>query len=180
MNKDEVENKVKQCVEEVKNLPHWIQLTGIIFGILGTFGTLYGLWGTHVVAESRKNVDLINFATQHSSSTTPISELLANALEKHTLIEVQDFIKKYTNLPVHGRGTVYEVSRAGEGFLIDINIWVGLRKQIVTCQLTGGDEQEREVLLMKGKTVNFTGVYENSNIWGHGLGIGTCLLEVIK
>ena len=61
MIKEEVKNTVKQYVTEVKSLPRWLRVTGMVFAILGAVGTLYGLWGTHLVAQSIKNTDLNNF-----------------------------------------------------------------------------------------------------------------------
>ncbi len=88
-----------------------------------------------------------------------------------SVLERQDFLKKYVGSKIYGKGSVTEVSRSGDGYLVDISI----AGQLVTCSLNGGEENERRVSLLKGKTVNFSGTFTFTKIFDHGLAIDDCV-----
>lgn len=89
-----------------------------------------------------------------------------------SVLEKQDFLRKYVGSKIYGKGFVSEVSRSGNGYLVDISI----AGQLVSCPLSGSEENERRVPLLKGKTVNFTGTFPFTNIFDHGLAIDDCIL----
>ena len=111
-----------------------------------------------------------------TTSTINISDLFYKALKLETVVEKQDFLNKYIGTPIYGMGVVQEVSRTGGGggFLVDIR---EMNNQIVTCPQEGGEENERRLLLLKGKNISFTGVFTYRQIVGYGLAIGSCSIK---
>ncbi len=108
-----------------------------------------------------------------ATSTMSLADILSKALDLETVVERQDFLQKYIGSTVFAQGTVSEVSRSGAGgFLVDLKV-VG---QTVTCQQEASEENEKQLLLLKGKRVQIVGKFPFSEIWGHGLGIDECVL----
>lgn len=103
--------------------PFWFWFTAI--------GTLVGIvTGSMFLAQyfgvlpyslgNNLSVTSINETT--ATSTLPLSDLLSKALTLETVIERQDFLKKYIGSTVSVQGVVTEVSRSGSGFLIDMKV----------------------------------------------------------
>jgi hypothetical protein len=108
-----------------------------------------------------------------ATSTVSLAEILNKALTLDTVVERQDFLGKYIGTTVFAQGTVSEVSRSGtSGFLIDLKV----AGQTVTCPQEANDDNERQLLLLKGKKVQVVGKFPFSEVWGHGLGIDDCVL----
>lgn len=110
-----------------------------------------------------------------ATSTIALSEILSKALSYDTVAERQDFLNKYEGTIVSGESIVTEVSRASSDFLVDFNV----NRQLVTCWMPGGEENERRFILMKGKKIGFVGTFSFTNVYGHGLGLDNCDLEQI-
>ena len=109
-----------------------------------------------------------------ATSTVSLADILSKALTLETVVERQDFLEKYIGSTVVAQGTVSEVSRSGtSGFLVDIKV-VG---QTITCPQDASDENEKQLLLLKGKRVQFVGKFPFTEIWGHGLGIDECVFS---
>lgn len=111
-----------------------------------------------------------------STSTISLSEILSKAIAFGTVVEKQDFLKKYVGSNVSAEGIVEEVSRSGDGFLVDISI----DRQTITCPQDQSDDNEKIIPLLKGKYVQFTGTFPFTQIYGHGLGIDNCVLKRLR
>jgi hypothetical protein len=169
----ETNESIKKYTDDVKDLPLWIKYTLALSAILGTLGTLFGAWGTYVVVMSPESIKVIasNSNLENATSTVNISDMFNKATALDSVLERQDFLKKYIGSKIYGKGSVTEVSRSGDGYIVDITI----AGQLVSCQLTGSEENEKRVYLLKGKTVSLTGTFTFSNIFGHGLDIDNCI-----
>lgn len=121
------------------------------------------------------NLSLTSVNESVATSTISLSELLSKAVALDTVVERQDFLKKYVGSTVSAQGTVIEVSRSGNGFLVDIKI----NGQTITCPQESNVETEKQLLLLQGKRVQFIGQFPFTEIWGHGLGIDNCILSRI-
>ncbi len=116
-----------------------------------------------------------NFKT--ATSSTDISDVFSQASSYNNRIDQMDFFKEYIGKQIYGVGIVAEVSRMGNDFLVDIK---ERNQQIVACSQNGGEEKERELLLLKGKNIGFTGVFTNHRIADvglHGVTVDNCWLE---
>lgn len=142
-------------------------ITGIIF-LAQYFDFLPVSWN--------KDAPLISENKDFATSTIPLSEILSKALALDTVVERQDFLKKYIGSTVSAEGAVQEVSRSGNGFLVDIVV----NRKIVTCPQDGNDENEKIIPLLKGKYVQFIGTFPFTEIYGHGLGIDECILKRLQ
>lgn len=164
-----IETKIGE-IKEKHPILFWITtIISIVTGLM-FLGQFFGLLPTSFRNEVTSDVDE-TFAT----STVQLSALLSKALTYDTLIERQDFLAKYKGDLVSGRSVVNQVSRAGDGFLVDFYI----NRQMITCWQHGGEENEKRLVLMKGKGINFMGTFSYSNIFDHGLGLDDCVLQQI-
>jgi len=125
--------------------------------------------GTYIILSERPSPEPTNFL-ESATSTVSIVDLFTRADGMESVLDRQDFLEKYIGSFVSGRGVVSEVSRAGSGYIVDIRI----AGHLVSCQLESNEENDRLVLLLKGKVVDLTGEFTFSNIFGHGLGIDNC------
>jgi hypothetical protein len=168
----ETNESIKKYADDVKDLPLWIKYTLALSAILGTLGTLFGAWGTYVVVMSPESIKTITNGSnlENATSTVSISDMFNKATALDSVLERQDFLKKYIGSKIYGKGSVTEVSRSGSGYLVDISI----AGQLVSCPLSDSEENEKRVLLLKGRTVNFTGIFPFTNIFDHGLAIDDC------
>lgn len=113
-----------------------------------------------------------------ATSSINISEVFTQALSYNSAIDRDDFLRPYVGKQIYGVGVVAEVSRIGQGFLIDIR---ERNQAILSCsQEDGGEEKKRQLLLLKDKTVNFTGIFTSHRLADVGLGglsVDECWLE---
>ena len=112
-----------------------------------------------------------------ATSGLNISEIFLQASSYNNGIDQMDFLGKYKGREINGVGAVEEVNRTGSGFLVDIR---EKNKQIIACNQDGGEERERELLLLKGKNVCFKGIFTDQRIGDvglHGLTVDSCILE---
>ena len=87
------------------------------------------------------------------------------------MVERQDFLTKYIGDKIYGEGTVTQISRLGDdNFLVDIKI----DKTTISCQQDDSEENEKRLLLLQGKTVNFSGIFSFTKIAEHGIEIKDC------
>lgn len=161
---------IKENLKELRGLPIWIQY---LVAIATVFGTIFGGWGLYIILNQEKLVeDKITYAD--TATSTNLSELFSKALSYKTVLDRQNFLEKYMNSPVYGKGTVSEISKAGDRFFLDITV----ENVLFTCSQEKNIENERKIPLLKGKTVSFRGIFTYSNVYGHGLSIDDC--ELIK
>ena len=141
----------------------WFATLGTLIGIItGSmflaqyFGILSNSWGD--------NLPLIS-ASENVATTTPsISDLFSKALSYESVAERQDFLGKYVGKQIYGRGVIEEVSRAGERFLVDID----LGKVSIVCPQEKTDVLEEQYPFLKGKQIMLYGVFTYTTIFGHG------------
>jgi len=111
------------------------------------------------------------------ATTTPnLSDLFSKVLTYETIAERQDFLGKYANKQVFGYGVIEEVSRAGDQFLIDIN----LGKISIVCPQEKTNFMEEQYLFLKEKRVMLYGTFTYHTIFGHGdnISIDPCSFEI--
>ena len=164
----ETKQEIKRYMNDVKDLPLWLKYTIAILTILSiTWGIYVGFKPT----ESTQGI-ISNPMSNNATSTINISDIFTKAVKLDSVLERQDFLKKYIGSKIYGKGSVTEVSRYGDGYLIDTTI----SGQLVSCFLDYSEENEKRVLLLKDKTVNFFGTFTFTNIFDHGLFIDDCVL----
>lgn len=113
-----------------------------------------------------------------STSAINALDLFSKARKFETGVEQQDFLNKYINTPIYGTGVVEDIDRisgigGGDGFLVSIKI----NNQTVTCFQEGDEENERRLLLLKGKNVGFTGIFNRKQTSLFLMGFDSCLLK---
>ena len=169
-----IKEEIKQHTNEIKNLPVWIQY---LVAVATIFGTVFGGWGLYVVI-NQENTVVVPITNNNgvATSTPNLSDILSKALSLETVIERQDFLNKYKDSVVTGQGIVEEVSRSGNGFLVDVKI----SGQTVTCSQEPSENLEKQLLLLQGKKIQFSGKFPFTNIFGHGLAINDCVLSRLQ
>ena len=170
----DLKGEIKKHTTEVRNLPMWLQY--VVAGAT-IFGTVFGAWGVYIVLNPRNNNTIPTVTGSGvATSTVDLSEILSKALSLETVVERQDFLNKYKGSIVTAQGTVTEVSRSGNGFIVDIKV----SGQTVTCPQEPNQDLERQVLLLQGKRVQLIGKFPFTSIWEHGLGIDDCALTRLQ
>lgn len=153
----------------------WAQGIILLSAAAGLFGVGWAVY-TYFVPVGSKVTDAKSFYSEGSdrvsTSTINVSDVLTKANTLDTLVEKQDFLKKYVGSKIFGVGAVDEVSRSGDGFMLDVII----SSSLVSCRLSGNEENEKRLPLLKGKSISFSGIFTLSNIFGHGLSIEDCNL----
>lgn len=111
-----------------------------------------------------------------ATSTPNLSDLFSKALSYELVAERQDFLGKYIGKQVYGRGVIEEVSRAGDKFLIDID----LGKASIVCPQEKTDFLEEQYPFLKGRQVMLYGSFTYTKIFGHGdnISIEPCSFEL--
>jgi len=166
----DAKEEIKKYTDDIKDLPLWLKYTLAVFAILGTLGTFFGIY---VALKYPLPIQVTtNSTASGNATTTNISDMFNKASALDSVLERQDFLKKYIGSKIYGKGPVTEVSRSGNGYLVDISI----AGQTVSCPLSSSEENDRRVPLLKGKTVNFTGTFPFTNIFDHGLAIDDCVI----
>ncbi|MBI2888294.1 MAG: hypothetical protein HYY10_00015 [Candidatus Liptonbacteria bacterium] len=164
----EAKEIIRNIQSDIKDVPLWLKY---LVAIATIFGTLFGGWGLLVVLNTTSN-KIIDNPIFNATSTINISDVLSKAVALDTVLERQDFLTKYIGSSVRGEGVVKEVSRVGDGFLIDIRV----NEQKLTCPQAKSGENERLLPLLQGKKINFIGTFTYRQVFEHGLEIGDCLL----
>ena len=77
---------------------------------------------------------------------------------------------------VGGKSTVHQISRATNDFLVDFYI----NQQLITCWQPGNEENEKRLILIKGKNFIFTGTLSNSHVYGHGIKLDDCVINQLR
>lgn len=145
---------------------HFLTILGVIIALLALIWSIYTY--THPILSPDQ------LSQPFSTSTIKISDLLSKALKLETIIERQDFLTKYINSQILGTGIIEQISRSGgnSGFLVDIKA----DGRIITCFQEKTDENEKQLPLLQGKKINFTGIFTYQEVSGHGLDIRDCVL----
>jgi hypothetical protein len=167
-------NFIETKVGEIKkNHPVWFWFTiaGTIIGIVTGLMFLAQFFGFLPFSFQKSVTPYVDetFAT----STIHLSELLSKTLTYDTVVERQDFLTKYKGELVSGQSTIDEVSRTGDDFLVDFYV----NRQMITCWQSGNEENERRLVLMKGKDIRFMGTFSYIKVFEHGLGLDDCVIN---
>ncbi len=163
---------INKRIQEIKETPRWITITSGVVLFLAGLSQFTGVTLSDFLNSSEK-LHSVGVIEQTATSTIPISEIITKILQQSTFIEQGDLLDKYKEAPITGHGRVVNVSRAGEEFLVDIRMRIGVKSHLLTCLVKG---DETEILLLKGKVVDFQGTLSGSAIWNHGLGMGECIV----
>lgn len=167
------ENKIKKYKSDIKDIPLWIKY--VVAGAT-IFGTVFGGWGVYILLNQPTPTQVVgnNSAPQNATSTINISDLLSKALTLDTIIERQDFLTKYVGDLVYGGGKIKQVSRYGNKLLVDFDI----NSQTIICPQDEDAKNEKQLLLLKGKTASFSGIFTYKEYFNYdGLIIDDCVLE---
>lgn len=106
-----------------------------------------------------------------STTTINVADLFSKALTLGTLVERQDFLSKYIDEQIYGEGVVEQISRWGDAYLLlDIKV----NNITTSCRQDSNEENEKNLLLLKDKTIYFTGKFQNIKIMDHGMEIKDC------
>jgi hypothetical protein len=169
---------IKTEIGEIKKQhPFWFWFTtiGTLVGIVTGLMFLAQYLGL-LSASLRGNLPTTPISETIATTTPNLSDLFSKALSYETVAERQDFLGKYIGKQVYGHGVIEEVSRAGEMFLIDIN----LGKLSVVCPQEKTDVLEGQYPFLKGKRVMLYGIFTYNTIFGHGdnISIDPCSFEI--
>ena len=169
-----IKKDIKQYASDVRNLPLWLQY---VLAVATIFGTVFGGWGIYIVLQAQGGNESNSESIYGSAtSTLEISEIISKAVDLDTVVERQDFLKKYVGSIVRGEGSVNQVSRVGNGFMVDVVI----NRQMISCPQDESEENEKKLLLLKGKVIQFIGVFTFTEIYGHGLEISNCEMKEMR
>lgn len=151
----------------------FLYVVGIIT-IIGVIWSMYIYFNPNTSKQLQEKIESTfsqDTGNNLATTTLNISELFSKALSMETVVERQDFLTKYIGDQIHGKGTVKQISRIGnDKFLVDIKV----NEAIISCQQDNSEENEKRLLLLNGKTVNFYGIFTYQNIFEHGLEIKDC------
>ncbi len=156
-----------------------LNLAGVIVTILGLGWGVYTYFVPNVtspmIIQNNNRISTENNLEKISTSTLNISDLLKKALKLETVLERQDFLEKYRGERVAGSGTIEEVSKGGHGnYLIDIRT----SESVLVCPIEKTEENEKKIPLLKGKIVDFSGIFTYQKIFDHeGLEIAECKIQ---
>lgn len=112
-----------------------------------------------------------NFMSQASvqenyslATSTPNLAVILNKNNSFTLSsEKQEFIKNYENTAVYGSGSFQDLIKIDQGYTVLMTI----SNNMIGCQF-GLDSEKSLLLLKKGQTVNFSGLFTGSGLGGYG------------
>jgi len=178
----DLKEEIIKHTTEVKNLPMWIQY--VVAGAT-IFGTVFGGWGLYVVINQKSTVVvptavLISGGSGVPTSTPNLSDILSKARSLETDIERQDFLERYVGSTVVAQGGVSEVKRSGTSEFFgtsEFSVDVEVLGQTIACPQEASEENERRLLLLKGKEVQITGKFPSTKMWGIGfIRIDECVL----
>jgi len=167
------ESKIERYKNDIKDLPLWLKYVGVGATV---FGTIFGGWGIYIILNQPvpSQTILNNPTSENATSTINISDLLSKALALDTVIERQDFLTKYVGDLVYGKGEIKQVSRYGNKLLVDFDI----NNQIIICPQDEDTRSEKQLLLLKGKTASFSGIFTYTEYFNYkGLVIDNCILQ---
>ncbi len=167
------EDKIEQYKNDIRDLPLWVKY---VVASATIFGTGFGGWGIYILLNqpTPAPITINRSISDNATSTINISDLLSKALALDTVIERQDFLTKYVGDLVHGEGRIKQVSRYGNKLLIDFDI----NGQTIICPQDEDAKNEKQLLLLKGKTASFSGVFTYKEYFNYGgLIIDNCVLR---
>lgn len=154
-----------------------VLVIGIFVTVVGGFILSRLNFNQELAVKENQNILVSNesFSEGQATSTLNISDLFDKALKLETVLERQYFLEKYIGEKVIGNGIVDEVSKSGlEEYFIDIRI---SGRTLVVCPIKKTAENEKKILFLKGKKMNFSGIFTYQQIFGHeGLKIDECNL----
>ncbi len=157
--------KTNKYIQDVKNLPVWVQIAFGIFGVLGTFGTLYGAWGTYVMLSQQKSSVVISESI--ATSTVNVSDIFSRYNEMTRATDQQKFLKNYLDVSIYGLGIFDNISGSfGDDTTYYLHLSVSNSR--VSCQFSNVDKvtQRRLDLLKTGDKVSFLGTFTGSTMFG--------------
>ena len=167
-------DKIKWQDKNVKDVPIWLKYLAAIATILAVILAVYVYFvpdGSMIFSSP-----IIQPETEHNiaTSTLNISDILAKYNALDTNLEQRNFLEKYRDVKIYGRGTYKNIDKPSDRFLITINVSTGL----VSCYTNGDLETEQKLNLLKiGQTINFTGTFTTSGTWGGGWTVYDCIVS---
>lgn len=168
-----IEDQIEKYKNDVKDIPLWVKY--VVAGAT-IFGTVFGGWGIYILLNQPDPTQVVinRPISENATSTINISDLLSKALALDTVIERQDFLTKYVGDFVYGEGEVKQVSRYGNKLLVDFDI----NNQTIICPQDEDAKSGKQLLLLKGKTASFSGVFTYKEYFNYnGLIIDDCVLQ---
>jgi hypothetical protein len=163
------QNKQRGILDDI---PIWLKYLVAFVTIFMAVWPIYAHFKSNQYSSLKiEETSIQNTKNDLATTTLNISDLLLKAYSLETTIERQDLLEKYKGDQVYGRGIVKQISRWGNNkFLVDIRV----EKNTISCEQAGSEENEKSLLLLKEKIVNFTGTFTYINIFDHGLMIEEC------
>lgn len=161
------------------NNPWFVTIIGgLVVMVIGSYLLKQPAYIYNRIKSAENNINNFNDSINEQSiesnlatTTTNIADLLSRALSLDTLVERQDFLTKYIGDKIYGKGVVKQISRWGDDkLLVDIIV----NNTTISCLQEGSEENEKHLLLLKGKTVNFSGIFTYTKTFEHGLDIKEC------
>ena len=166
-------DKIKKQDNFMKDIPLWLKYLVAVATVIGVGWTVYIYFipgGGFVLGSPITHSEAEN---ETATSTLNISDILAKYNALDTNLEQRNFLEKYRDAKIYGRGIYKNIDKPGDRFLITVNVSTGL----VSCYTNGDLETEQKLSLLKiGQTVNFTGTFSTSVTWGGGWSVDDCIV----
>ncbi|HEY4487269.1 MAG TPA: hypothetical protein VI483_00725 [Candidatus Paceibacterota bacterium] len=174
------EQKIAKVLKQIKNgrdiplgLKWVVAIVAILAFVWGVYIYFNPKWQTvPVVSSANMTPNRSNFST-----TTPdLLDIYNRAFSYDILADRQDFFKKYIHTNIYGDGTVREISKLSDKYILEITIG----DYSILCPQELTENFERSYPLLKGKSVRFYGVFTYSTYFGYSnnqLVIDPCSFE---
>ena len=157
-----------------KDIPVWLKYLVAVATVLGVGWAVYIYFIPNMEFVSGSPVTHSEIENEIATSTLNISDILAKYNALDTNLEQRNFLEKYRDVKIYGRGTYKNIDKPSDRFLVTINVSTGL----VSCYTNGDLETEQKLNLLKiGQTINFTGTFTTSGTWGGGWTVYDCIVS---
>ena len=100
-NNMDAKEEIQKYTDDIKDLPIWLKYILAIFSILGTLGTFFGIYVTQKYPLPVQAIS--DNTTSGNATTTNISEMFNKATSLNSVLERQDFLKKYIGRSGNGQ-----------------------------------------------------------------------------
>lgn len=137
----------------------------IAFVSIPWWPTWYAYFTQHISAESEIQTT--------ATSTLMLSDILARYNSFDTNLEQRNFLEKYRDAEIYGRGTYENIDKPSNQYIITIRTSEGF----VSCYAEADlQNEQRFSLLKKGQSMTFSGIFGTGTTWGGGWTIQSCKL----